>query len=86
MLTANGAALEPKFAEMLALANVTKAEVQARFHVLGLEDVDGFDAVAKGEAVDTARVEPGIVALAKAAVARFPDVRAILLECTELPP
>ncbi|EOD11456.1 hypothetical protein EMIHUDRAFT_459770 [Emiliania huxleyi CCMP1516] len=80
VLTANGAALEPKFAEMLALANVTEAEVQARFHVLGLEDVDGFDAVAKGEAVDTARVEPGIVALAKAAVARFPDVRAILLE------
>ena len=28
---------------------------QARFHVLGCEDVDGFDAVAKGEKVEPVR-------------------------------
>ncbi|EOD24466.1 hypothetical protein EMIHUDRAFT_115912 [Emiliania huxleyi CCMP1516] len=86
VLTANGKSLAPKFGEMLSLAHVTRPEDQARFHILGCEDVDGFDAVAKGEAVDVARVTPGIVALAKAAAARRPKVRAVLLECTELPP
>lgn len=36
--------------------------------------------------VDVARVTPGIVALAKATVAANPRIRAVLLECTELPP
>ena len=59
---------------------------QARFHVLGCENVDGFDAVAKGEKVDVPRVTPGIVKIASEAVAKNPKIRAILLECTELPP
>lgn len=32
------------------------------------------------------KVEPGIVAKAKAALEEFPQARAFLLECTELPP
>ena len=86
VLTANGATLRPSFDKMLSLAHVTDPARQARFHVLGCETVDGFDAVAKGEKVDVARVTPGIVALAKAAVAANPRIRAVLLECTELPP
>jgi len=48
--------------------------------------VPGFEAVAYGEKVDTAFVEPGIVAKAKWAVKQYPKARAFLLECTELPP
>ncbi|EOD33926.1 hypothetical protein EMIHUDRAFT_229007 [Emiliania huxleyi CCMP1516] len=61
VLTANGKSLAPKFREMLSLAHVTSPDDQARFHILGCEDVDGFDAVAKGEAVDVQRVTPGIL-------------------------
>jgi hypothetical protein len=57
-----------------------------RYEVLGCEDVDGFEAVAKGEKVDVAKCTPGIVANAKPAIAANPKIRAILLECTELPP
>ena len=58
MLTANGESLRPSFNKMLAMAHVTDPERQARFHVLGCENVDGFDAVAKGEKVDVPRVTP----------------------------
>ena len=86
MLTANGESLRPSFNKMLTMAHVTDPERQARFHVLGCENVDGFDAVAKGEKVDVPRVTPGIVKIASEAVAKNPKIRAILLECTELPP
>ena len=86
VLTANGESLRPSFNKMLAMAHVTDPERQARFHVLGCENVDGFDAVAKGEKVDVPRVTPGIVKIASEAVAKNPKIRAILLECTELPP
>ena len=114
VLTANGESLRPSFNKMLTMAHVTDPERQARFHVLGCENVDGFDAVAKGEKVDVPRVThcqalshsspsashhlllppqvdvprvtPGIVKIASEAVAKNPKIRAILLECTELPP
>ena len=86
VLTANGESLRPSFNKMLAMAHVTDPERQARFHVLGCENVDGFDAVAKGEKVDVPRVTPGIVKIASEAVAKNAKIRAILLECTELPP
>ena len=35
-----------------------------RFHIVGCENIDGFEAVATGEKVDHDKVEPGIVALA----------------------
>jgi hypothetical protein len=57
-----------------------------RFEILGCEDVEGFEAVIKGEKVDVLKCTPGIVGKAKAAIAANPAIRAILLECTELPP
>ena len=57
-----------------------------RYHIVGCEDVDGFEAVAFGEKVDTKKVEPGVVKKAMEALEMFPDSRAFLLECTELPP
>jgi hypothetical protein len=53
---------------------------------VGCEDVPGFEAVAVGGKVDTAKVEPGVVAKAQAALKANPKARAILMECTELPP
>ena len=53
---------------------------------MGCEDVPGFEAVAVGGKVDTAKVEPGVVAKAQAALKANPKARAILMECTELPP
>jgi len=48
--------------------------------------VDGFEAVAVGGKVDVKRVTPGVVAKAQKVIAEHPSIRAILLECTELPP
>ena len=53
---------------------------------MGCEDVDGFDAVALGEKVDTKRVMPGIVAKCQKTLMENPMVRCFLFECTELPP
>jgi hypothetical protein len=53
---------------------------------VGCEDVEGFEAVALGEKVDTKKVEPGIVKKALATLKEHPEARAFLLECTELPP
>jgi len=59
---------------------------EKRYNVVCCSDIDGFEAVALGEKVDTKKVEPGVVKKAIGAVARFPHSKAILLECTELPP
>jgi len=42
--------------------------------------------VAKGEKVDVEFVTPGIVELAKDILKKYSTIRAIILECTELPP
>lgn len=52
---------------------------------VGCENVPGFEAVALGGKVDVQRVTPGIVSLAKDVVAKNPQIRAFLFECTELP-
>mmetsp|Transcript_56037 Transcript_56037/g.156122 ORF Transcript_56037/g.156122 Transcript_56037/m.156122 type:complete len:645 (+) Transcript_56037:168-2102(+) len=54
--------------------------------IVGCQDVPGFEAVAEGGKVDTQKVEPGIVAKAMETLRDNPNVRAILLECTEMPP
>lgn len=56
------------------------------FVIVGCEDVLGFDAVALGEKVDTKLVEPNIVKKVENLLASNPDIKCILLECTELPP
>jgi len=57
-----------------------------RFVIYGCQDVPGFDAVAKGEKVEVEYVTPGIVKKVKEILSTVPTIRAILLECTELPP
>lgn len=84
IMTANGKTLTPMNELIRDECGIdTQKE---RFHYVGCEDVPGFEAVAYGEKVDTVKVEPGIVAKAKAAIKQFPNTRAILMECTELPP
>ena len=57
-----------------------------RYVFVGCEDVDGFEAVALGQKVDVEKVEPGIVRKAQETLKKYPEARAFLLECTELPP
>lgn len=84
ILTANGATLEP-------MSDLIRDECGVdtqgtRFHIVGCEDVEGFEAVALGEKVDTKKVEPGLVKKAKESLIKYPNARAFLFECTELPP
>jgi hypothetical protein len=84
ILTANATTLEP-------MTDLIKKECGIdthgpRFHIIGCEDVPGFEAVALGEKVDTVMVQPGIVSKALWAIKKFPSSRAFLMECTELPP
>jgi hypothetical protein len=59
---------------------------ERRFVIVGCETVPGFEAVAEGGKVNVQKVTPGIVQLANETLQKFPKIRAILLECTELPP
>ena len=57
-----------------------------RFIIIGCEDIPGFEAVAYGAKVDTAKVGPGMVNKALSVIDKYPNIRCILMECTELPP
>jgi len=84
ILTANSRTLAP---QKDILLNQCGFDVDdERFLIYGCEDVPGFDAVAKGEKVDVEYVTPGIVKKVKDILSKVPTIRAILLECTELPP
>jgi len=85
VLTANGPALQPQIGSLLTACGVPSAS-HGRFVVAGCESLPGFDAVAKGEKVDVERVQPHVVALVQKHKAETPKLRAVLLECTELPP
>ena len=84
ILTANSKTLEP-MRDLIRVECGVDTQDQ-RYHIVGCEDVDGFEAVAFGEKVDTNKVEPGVVKKAMEALEMYPDSRAFLLECTELPP
>ena len=84
ILTANSKTLEP-MRDLIRVECGVDTQDQ-RYHIVGCEDVDGFEAVAFGEKVDTKKVEPGVVKKAMEALEMYPDSRAFLLECTELPP
>merc|ERR1719421_1649528 len=84
ILTANSETLKPQKEVMLTQCGFNVDD--DRFKIVGCQDVDGFDAVAKGGKVDVERVTPGIVALVKNWIKKMPAIRAICLECTELPP
>lgn len=53
--------------------------------VVGLQDLRGFEAVALGKKVPAEKVQRGIIACVKDLQKREPNLRGILLECTELP-
>jgi hypothetical protein len=84
ILTANGQSLKPMKSLIRDECGIDPDEF--RFVILGLEDVPGFEAVALGEKVDVEAVTPHIVEKVKKMLVTHTKIRAILLECTELPP
>ena len=73
------------FPRLLRLCHVGQEDI-ARFVVDGCEALPGFEAVANAQKVDVAKVQPHVVALVKKHLKANPKIRAVLLECTELPP
>jgi len=84
ILTANGSTLKPQKETLLSHCGFDVDD--DRFIIQGCQDIPGFDAVAKGARVDVDFVTPGVVKLAHGIIDKFPDIRSIVLECTELPP
>merc|ERR1719375_2302240 len=84
ILTANSRTLKPQKEILLSQCGFDVDD--DRFVIRGCQDVPGFDAVAKGEAVDVEFVTPGIVTLTQDILRKNSKLRAIVLECTELPP
>ena len=88
IFTANGDSLQP-MRQLLRDECGVDPEDQ-RFVIVGCQDVPGFEAVALGERVDVEKCTPHIVKLAQDIVAKHAGtstpIRAIVFECTELPP
>jgi len=86
VLTANGESLTfmADIMEGYLPAGSTTGD-KPKFVIQGCENVPGFEAVALGEKVDAERVTPGMVKLVQDLLKAKPCIRAILLECTELP-
>lgn len=84
VLTANGKTLEPMRDLIKRECNIDTED--KRLVIVGCEDCPGFEAVALGEKVDVPSVLPGIVKKTQEVIKHNPMIRAILLECTELPP
>ena len=86
IFTANGSTFHHQAMQEVLVKQCGNTLAARRYVIVGCEDVPGFDAVANGEKVDTAKVEPGMVAKAKAVLAKHHRIQAFLFECTELPP
>jgi len=84
ILTANSATLRCQKDKLLKHCGFDCDE--DRFVIVGCQDVEGFQAVAEGKKVDVAKVTPGILKMTKEFIYKEPCIRAICLECTELPP
>jgi hypothetical protein len=84
IFTANGKTLEPMRDLIRDECGVDPGE--NRFIIVGCEDIPGFEAVAEGGKVDVAKVTPGMVRKAQDLQRKHPNLRAIFMECTELPP
>eukprot|EP00930_Biecheleria_cincta_P033309 TRINITY_DN23074_c0_g1_i1.p1 TRINITY_DN23074_c0_g1~~TRINITY_DN23074_c0_g1_i1.p1 ORF type:complete len:603 (-),score=103.32 TRINITY_DN23074_c0_g1_i1:293-2101(-) len=81
VITANSST----FDKDLLLAQSGVEVPPAQWTVVGLQDLPGFQAVTEGKQVPKHVVQPALVRQAKEVMARTPNLRAILLECTELP-
>lgn len=85
IMTANVQSLQPMQPLIDQVAGVM--EHQMHYVYVGCEDVEHFGyEVENGLRVDTTKAEPGILSKVADAVAMYPNARAILMECTELPP
>jgi len=84
IFTANGKKLGPMRSLIKEECGVDTDE--SRYVIVGCEDVDGFEAVADGTKVDVVKTCPGVVAKAQGVIKKYPQIRAFLFECTELPP
>jgi len=84
ILTANSKTLAPQKEILLSQCGFDVDD--DRFVIYGCQDIPGFDAVARGAKVDVEYVTPGMVKMVKGILDNEPTVRAICLECTELPP
>ena len=85
ILTANGKDLEHM--SDLVRDECGVAAKDKRYNIVGCEDVPTFGkALAQGEKVKVQDAEPWIVRTAFRALLKYPQSRAFLLECTELPP
>lgn len=84
ILTANSETLKPQKEVLLSHCGFDVDD--DRFVIRGCQDVHGFDAVSKGEKVDVKLVTPGIIKMVKELLQANPSIRAINLECSELPP
>ncbi len=83
ILSANSKTLEPNLSKLLTECGVSNNINQ--FYVIGCENIDGFEAVAKGEKVNYKKVMIGIEELVFEKLAENPGTKALLMECTELP-
>jgi len=84
IMCANGSSLEPMRDLIRTECGVDTNE--KRYNIVGCQDVDGFEAVMKGYKVNYDKTEPGIIKRSLEALEKYPESRAFLLECTQLPP
>ena len=85
IFTANKAHLDPMSAEINEACGIALED--KRFVIVDCLTVPGFGhAVDVGDRVDLAAATPNIVKLALDTVKANPKLRAIIFECTELPP
>ena len=85
IFTANKAKLEPMRDLIKEACGIDPED--KRFIIVDCRHVPDFgDAVALGLKVDTVKASPNIVKLAEKTLQENPKLRAIIMECTELPP
>ena len=85
VLTADSAILDQQTMLKLLDAIHLEASVAPRFHILGCQDIPGLDDLMKGKDVYLPQISQSLVHLVQKEITKHPDIKAMLLECTELP-
>lgn len=83
ILSANSNTLKPNMKKLMTECGVNVELDQ--LYVIGCQEIPGFDAVAKGEKVNSNLVNKGIEKVVKHSLVAHPNTKAFLMECTELP-
>jgi len=87
IISSNAKALEPMHDQIMSECGVETHD--DRFFIAGCEDdmkEFGFDALERGEKVNEDAMMNGLLAKIQKLYKEHPGIRAILMECTELPP